>query len=344
MTNTLRLAVAGAGLIGARHIAAISRVAGVELAALIDPAPFAEDLAQSHGAAWFADLNAAMDASALDGVVLATPNQAHAAGAEKAIAAGLPVLVEKPITDSVDSATALVAQAEAAGVALLVGHHRRHLPLIAAAREIVSSGQLGQLVSIHAQVWLSKPDPYFNVAWRRARGAGPVYLNLIHDIDLLQALCGPVTSVHAMESNAIRGNAVEDTAVVLLRFESGLLGTVNVTDAAAAPWSWELTAGENPAYPKTDESAYMIGGKAASLSIPDLSIWRHTGDQGWCSPISRTRHPIENADALERQIAHFARVIRGQERPLVSGADGLAALRVIEAVKASAATGETVAL
>ena len=78
-------------------------------------------------------------------------------------------------------------------------------------------------------------------------GAGPVLVNLIHDIDLLRFLCGPITSVRALMSNAVRRNPVEETAGILLGFASGAIGTVTVSDAVPAPWSWELTAGENPA-------------------------------------------------------------------------------------------------
>ena len=73
-------------------------------------------------------------------------------------------------------------------------------------------------------------------------------MNLIHDMDLLRHLCGEVTSVQAFESNAARGIR-EDSAVILLRFANGALGTVTVSDTIVAPWSWELTTGgENPAY------------------------------------------------------------------------------------------------
>ncbi len=104
-------------------------------------------------------------------------------------------------------------------------------------------------MSVEATCWLAKPDDYFEVAWRREAGAGPIFTNLIHDIDLMRALCGDVTSVQAIETNAIRGHAVEESAAVLLRFENGALGTLNVSDATVAPWSWETTSGENRGFP-----------------------------------------------------------------------------------------------
>jgi len=91
-------------------------------------------------------------------------------------------------------------------------------------------------------------------------------------VDLLRYLCGDVVSVQALESNHFRGNAVEDTAVILLRFASGAMGTVNVSDTIAAPWSCEFTSGESPAYTHTPETCFWIGGTRGSLTIPYLDL------------------------------------------------------------------------
>ncbi|SFC20731.1 Gfo/Idh/MocA family protein [Tropicimonas isoalkanivorans] len=344
MAHPTRLAVAGTGLIGLRHVEAILKADGVELAGVMEPNPEVRAHAEALGAKGYASLDELLSEGGADGVIVAVPNQLHEQVAGTCIDAGLPVLVEKPLTDDVAAGERLLARAGEAGVAVLTGHHRRHNPLIRKALEIVRSGELGALSTVQAQTWFLKPDDYFDAEWRRKKGAGPVYLNLIHDIDLLQALCGPVARVHAMESNAVRGNEVEETAVVLLRFASGLLGTVNVSDAAAAPWSWELTARENAHYPATAENCYWIGGTRGSLALPNLAVWHHTDDRGWWGPIGFTKPIFSFEDPLVLQAAHFGAVIRGEEAPIVSGADGLSALKVIEAVKLSAATGSSVDL
>ncbi|MBL4916271.1 Gfo/Idh/MocA family protein [Szabonella alba] len=332
----LRIGLAGAGLIGLRHIAAIDAVPGVRLGAVIDPAPAARALAAERGLDWFAspeDLRPGL----LDGLILATPNALHLSGALAAIGMGLPVLVEKPLATTVAEARELVGAGEAAGVPVLTGHHRRHNPLIAKARAMIDEGRLGRLVSVQAQFWLRKPDDYYDTAWRREAGAGPVLVNLIHDIDLLRHLAGDIVSVQAVEARAARGFAVEDTAVILLEFANGALGTVNVSDTIPAPWSWEMTAAENPAYPASDQSCYLIGGTEGALDLPRLRLWRHEGRQGWWEPLAATIHPHDRADPLIRQIAQFAAVIRGTEAPLVSGRDGMKTLQVIEAIKLAAA-------
>lgn len=344
MSEAIGIAVAGAGLIGRRHVAAIEAAAGVRLAAIADPDPAAREFAAQHGVPWFASLSEVIAGGQADGVVLATPNPMHADNALACIAAGLPVLVEKPLAADAIAAERLVVAAGAADVPVLVGHHRRHNPLIRRARAEIEAGAIGRVVSVSGMTWFYKPDDYFAVAWRREPGAGPVLLNLIHDIDLMHYLCGPVAAVHAMESGAVRANPVEETAVITLRFAGGVLATLNVSDTIVAPWSWELTARENPAYPPTGEACYLIGGTHGALELPGLRLWRNREKRGWHEPIDRTQLPFDFADPLHLQIRHFAAVIRGEERPLVPAADGLAALRVVEAVKRSAQTGETVTL
>ena len=273
LKGPVRLAVMGAGLIGRRHVAHILAVPQAALAAIIDPSPAAVAWAAQHRLPCYPSFKAMQAAVTVEGVIVATPTRLHVDNGLEVIAAGIPVLVEKPIADNVGAATRLVEAAEAAGVPLLVGHHRRHNPMIQAAKATVASGKLGQLVSVHGFFWLMKPDAYFDVAWRREAGAGPILTNLIHDIDLLRYLCGEVEAVQALTSNAVRGHAIEETAVVLLRFKSGALGTINVSDSIVAPWSWEHTTGENPVYPRTDQSCYTLGGTLGSLNIPTLEFW-----------------------------------------------------------------------
>lgn len=336
-SSETQIALIGAGLIGRRHAEAIARVVGVTLSGVVDP--MGQDYAASLGLPWYADIAGMLADDAPDGVIVATPNADHVATGLAAVAAGLPALIEKPIADTVADATRLVEGAEAAGVALLVGHHRRHNPLIAAAKARIEAGEIGRAVTAQATCWLYKPDDYFNVEWRTQPGAGPVFINLIHDIDLMRHLVGEVIAVQASTRNVTRGHLVEDTAAAILHFEGGALGTVNVSDTVVAPWSWELTAAENPAYPVTDQSCYLIGGTHGSLSLPGGTGWAQDEPRGWWEPIRAARPGLRRSDPLDNQIAHFARVIAGEEPPLVSGREGLRSLAVIEAIGRSAASG-----
>lgn len=341
---SIRIAVAGAGLVGRRHAHAISIAAGVSLSAIADPEQSGADIANLYGANYYTTLDELIDKDKPDGIILATPNQLHVENALSCIAAGIPALVEKPLATDLPGAQKIVSAGRRADVAVLTGHHRRYNPLITRAKDAIEEGLIGQITAAQATTWFYKPDDYFDVDWRRRKGAGPVYINLIHDIDMLRHLCGDVQSVHAMESNLVRGNEVEDTAVLLLKFKSGALGTVSVSDTIASPWSWELTARENPVYPATSELCYQIGGTLGSLSLPNLALWTHPGSRSWWEPISSTKLTFDFEDPLVSQVSHFAAVIRGDELPLVTAEEGLKNQQVIEAVKKSAASGETIDL
>lgn len=336
----VRIAVLGAGLIGRRHIEHVIATHGVTLAAIVDPA--AQSWAADRGSPWYPDLAAMLRAERPDGVVIATPNQLHVAHGLAAIEAGIPTLIEKPIADTLDGAERLVSAAEQAGIPLLIGHHRRHNRLIQAAKAAIDAGSIGRVATAHATCWFAKPDSYFDAPWRREKGAGPVLTNLIHDIDLLRHLCGEVVEVQAIASNAQRGFAVEDTAAALLRFACGALGTITLSDTVAAPWSWEFTSGENPAYSKTDETCIMIGGTMGSIAIPTLDLWSHAQTPDWMRPIERERIAAGAEDPLALQMQNFRDVIRGEAAPVVTGREGLKALRLVAAIQRAAETHQPV--
>ena len=329
-----KLVIAGAGLIGQRHIGLVKKHAA--LAAIVDPASAAKALAGT--VPHFDDLATCLDAVQADGIIIATPNHLHVEQGLLAVGHRLPMLIEKPIASVANDAQRLVAAAEAAGVPLLVGHHRRHNPRVAAAKRFLDEGGIGRIVAASGTFWLYKPDDYFDQTWRRSAGAGPVFINLIHDVDLLRHLCGEITAVQARLSSAVRGFDVEDTAAVILEFESGALGTFAASDTAVAPWSWEFTARENPAYPHVPGAAYRIAGTEAALTVPDLTVWSHPDEKSWWSPITRRTLPSGDQDTFDAQMLHFLDVIDGAS-PLVSGREALQSLRVIEAIVAAAETG-----
>jgi predicted dehydrogenase len=346
MANAVRIAVAGAGLIGQAHIKRVVEEPGAELAAVIDPSPKAREQAAALGVPHFADLAEGLRAAKPDGVVIATPNQLHVPNGLTAVEAGVPMLLEKPVSDDVDSAMQLVDAAEAAGVPVLVGHHRRHSPLIQRARWIVASGRLGKVTAVTGLCLFRKPDQgYFDGvgSWRSQPGGGVVLINLIHVIDDLRTIVGDITAVQAADSNAARGFPVEDTAAMILRFASGALGTLTISDAAAAPWSWELTSGENKAYPHTDQFCYLVAGTEGSLTVPRLDVWGHEGD-GWWTPIRSERSVVPEQDPLTLQMRHFCQVARREVPPLLDGRGGTRTLETTLAVKTAAETGGIVRL
>jgi len=341
-----RIAVAGAGLIGRTHIALADASPSVALAAVVDPSPGAVAVAARYGVPLFETLDALLAQERPDGIVLATPNALHVPQALQCLDAGLAVLLEKPIAPTVADAEVLVRHAGIGRV--LIGHHRAHSPIMAKARAVVASGQLGRLVSVMGSATFLKPEHYFDDGpWRREPGGGPILINMIHEVHNLRILCGEIVAVQAIASQAVRGFAVEDTVAITLQFASGMLGSFMLSDTAASARNWEHTSRENKAYPSyDDEDCYVLSGTNGSLSVPTMRLKSYPGPEGrsWWKPFEVGVVGLVREDPLQRQMEHFGAVVRGEARPLVSAQDGLQNLRVTEAIVAAARSGATVRL
>lgn len=344
MSDAIAIGVIGAGRIGVRHMELIRDSSECVLAGVADPVRREDATAVAEGVPWWDDPEALLSQPGLDGVIVATPNTLHLEHGLACLAAGFPTLVEKPIATTVADGLALAAFADEHRVPLLVGHHRRHSPSIAAARAAIETGTIGDVVAVSGMALFAKPEDYFEAApWRTQPGGGPILINLVHEIDDLRALCGDVVQVQAIASTAVRRHAVEDSAALVLQFASGALGTFLLSDAAASPWSWEQTSGEDSSYARYDaEDCYLIAGTRGSLAVPSLRMWTSSGEPSWHEPMTPSTLRPETADPLERQLSHFCDVIRGEVPPLVTARDATETLRVTLAILEAAESGAVV--
>lgn len=345
--NPLKLVVVGPGLMGKQHIRLIDGNADCTLHAIVAPDHDANHrTAREQNVPLFHSLQVCLDQEFVDGVIISSPNQFHAEQAKICIEAGIPVLIEKPITVSVEDAEEIAEIADKKSVAVLVGHHRAHSPLLSQARDIINEGRLGRLVSVMGSAQFYKPASYFEAGpWRCKPGGGPILINLIHEIGNLRSLCGEITAVQALMSSNVRGFPVEDTAAMNLMFENGMLGTFMLSDTAATAKSWEQTSRENSIYPSyPDEDCYTITGTRGSLSFPTMRMKYYTEDvePSWLTPFAEDALNVKRYDPLTCQLEHFAKVIRKQCDPLVSAADGLRNLKITEAIRESAHTRQIV--
>ncbi|MDD1780756.1 Gfo/Idh/MocA family oxidoreductase [Enterovibrio sp. ZSDZ35] len=344
-----RIAVVGAGLIGKNHIRLVSESKVCDLAAIVDPFEASISLAKEYGVPHFETLLELLDSGLADGVILATPNNLHVQQAKLCVEYRIPALIEKPVSHTVAEGNALLEIAtKEPGIwdTLLVGHHRMHSPIIKRTREIIDSGAIGQIVATHGSAMFYKPEDYFVAApWRTKTGGGPILINLIHDIGNLRYLCGEIVAVQSMASNRRRQFEVEDTVAISLSFANGALGTFLLSDTAGSGRSWEQTSQENKAYASyPDEDCYHIAGTNGSISVPTMRLktYRNEEDRSWWKPFECEDVSLTRKDPLVEQLNHFCRVIRKEEKPLVTVRDGLQNLRVTEAVVEAVKTGRTV--
>jgi predicted dehydrogenase len=344
--HKIRIAVAGAGVIGRRHIEEIQKSETAALASIVDVSPAAGAAARAAGVALHASLAELFARDRPDGVIVATPNQLHVEQGMECVAANVPALIEKPVAHTLAEGIRLCEAAERAGAKILVGHHRRHNPILHAAVEVIQSGVLGPLVAVMGSAVFHKPDAegYYDGpnAWRRQPGGGPIMLNMIHEVGNLRAMVGEIVAVQAFSSNATRGFEVEDTVAINLCFANGALGSFLLSDTGASPKSWEQTSQENKAYAAyDDEDAYTVVGARGSLGVPTMRLkyYERNEDRSWFKPFTARTVPLRREDPLALQIEHFAAVIRGEQEPLVTCRDGLQNLRVTDAIHEAARTG-----
>ena len=347
MSDPLRLALFGAGGIGERHLELAAEESECAIVAVADPLAAAAEVAERHRARFYRDYRELLARESLDGAIVATPNDRHAEVGIACAEHRLPMLMEKPITDTLASGRALIDAAAAHGVVLAVGHHRRFDPAIGIARNAIAAGRIGRLAAVECVWAMRKHDAYFDADWRRARpGGGPSLINLVHDMDLLRHLCGDIVRVYAEGGSELRGHAVEDTVAVTLRFANGAVGTILASDAAPSPWGWELGTGENPLIPPTGRNCYRFLGTEGALALPRLELWRH--DDGvpasWRETIRMRTLMSGPRAALKDQLRHFCGVVRGTHAPLVSGDDGLGTLRATLAIIEAMRRGVPIAL
>ena len=340
---SLPLCIIGAGSIGRRHIEVASASPQIRLTAIVEP----HDETRARLAQAGLPMVASLDDVPPDtrACIIATPTVDHAPSTLAAVQRGWAVLVEKPVADTLDNARAMAQAAEAQGVPLVIGHHRRCHPFVQAARALLP--EIGPLVGVQGLWSLRKHDSYYDIPWHRAPGAGPLSINLSHEIDLLSVFAGMPQEVTALTSSATRGLEIEDSAALAFRFENGALGSFLISDAGASPWSFEAASAENPAIAASGEDYMRLVGTLGALAFPSLTRWGASGpgEVEWSKPLTRHAPPqFDKVDPLRVQIDRFAAFLdSGSDDILCRPADGIAALEMTLATALSGLTGRPVA-
>lgn len=360
---SISIAIIGSGLIGPRHAKAVIQDRDASLHCIVDPSPAGASVAKGLGTAYHRSISdmLASPSGKPDAAIVCTPNKMHVALSKELLSAGIHVLCEKPLSVDIPSGESLVAHARAhANLRLLAGHHRRFNPYVVATKRILESKthSIGQITAVSGLWALYKPQSYFDppTEWRRSgESGGPVWINLIHELDILHYLVGSkVVRVAAFETLKRRGHDAEEGGAIILHFENGVVGTFLLSDAIVSPHAFEMGTGENPVIPRTGKDVYRIMDTEGTLSVPDLrrSFYNaaHGTGKSWSNELSEVTETLETwlseeertKVPFELQVAHFVRVIRGREEPVCNGEDGLAAVRVAEAVREALKTGHVV--
>jgi len=342
--DPVTIAVIGAGIIGTKHASIIAESQDATLAAIVDPTPSGQKLAHLYNSKYFSDIPSLLRSQHKpSAAIICTPNATHVQIGKTLAANGIHLLVEKPLSTSYAEGLPLLQDCRERGVRICVGHHRRLNPLIAAAKASLAAGSVGKVLGVSG-LWTSlKPQAYFDGvgAWHKHPAGGPILVNLIHEIDLLHFLVGPIVRVYAEKAPSTRDYEAEEGVAITLRFQNGAIGTFLALDNTASPFNIEGGTGENlRMYPYTGQDCYRVFGSEGTLSVPDNKLWKHeTLKQGRNSKMKAATLDVREGDAFESQLTNLIGVVKGEQEPTCSGKAGLNAVAVCEAIANSLEDG-----
>lgn len=342
MERQVRFGVVGCGAIADFHARALARIPGAVLAGAADGLPdAARAFAAKHGAAFLPTPEALFASPDVDVACICTPSGLHAPLGIQAARAGKHVVVEKPMALTLADADALIAAARDADVRLAVISQLRFSPAVQLLKAAIDAGRLGRPVLADLAMAYHRPQDYYDKGgWRGTwamDGGGALMNQGIHGIDLLLYAMGPARSVSARAATLARRIEVEDTAALVVEFESGALATVQ---AATSVW---------PGTPRR----LAIRGDAGSIVLEEdaIAAWdlKDPGD-GPAPALGRTESGAANDPAAigieghVRQLSDMAEAVRTGRAPLVDGTEGRRAVALVLAAYQSAKEGRPVLL
>lgn len=227
--GTLNWIVVGVGDIATKRvIPAIQEEASSHLYGVVTSKP---EKAEKYGCRHWASLDEALLDEAIDAVYVATPVALHAPQTVAALNASKHVLCEKPVAMRYEDAKVMSAAARNAGKVLGIAYYRRTYPKVQRAIELLREGAIGQplLAEINCHGWFGDEDDFRSwLVDPQLAGGGPLFDIASHRIDLLNYFFGKPVRVTGQRSNTVHGYAVEDSATVLIEYESGVRGIVDV--------------------------------------------------------------------------------------------------------------------
>jgi predicted dehydrogenase len=300
----VRLAVIGVGHLGRHHARILADLAGVQLVAVVDiNRGRAEEIASQYGAAAHTDWRAVM--GAVDAVTIAAPTEAHAAIAAAFLEQRVHVLVEKPMTATTAEADALLALAVARGVVLAVGHTERFNPAIAHVKPLLAAPRF---IEVHR----------LGTFPERSLDIDVVFDLMIHDLDLvLDIVGGGVAAIEAVGVPVLTPRV--DIANVRLRFDNGCIANLTASRISRDRVR-KIRFFQRDMYVSVDYAAQ------------EVEIYRLVGRAGQMPAIEGGKLDLAREEPLKRELQDFVDAIREGRPPLVTGAQGRAALALAERV------------
>jgi len=320
---SIRIGVLGAGIIAKTFMEAVPGVPDVEVSVICDAdAETARALAEPRKIAWVTDYRQVFQDESVDAVYIALPHHLHEEATIAAAEAGKHILLEKPMSNTLEEADRMLAAQRRAKVKLMVGFTHRFHSEMETAKRLIELGGLGQPTMVVDVITTGGKIPKW--FWQKDQaGGGVLHLNGSHSFDRIHWLLGAdISEVFTFMDTYGPSRTVEDSIVVALRLNNGAIGTT--------VHNW---VGEFKMPFKCDLDIYGTNGALRIKTWDSLQFYSQ--HHSW-------QQKRERDDMFEKEIQEFASAIIEDREPSITGADGRRSLAVVLACYESARTGKTV--
>jgi UDP-N-acetyl-2-amino-2-deoxyglucuronate dehydrogenase len=356
MAEPLRTGLVGCGKVGHTHAAALRVLPESKFTAVCDRnLDRAEAFAAQYGVRAYSDTQQMVEREKLQTVIVSTPHPVHAAPAIDALRAGAHVLVEKPMATTLADCDAMLAAAHEANVQLgVISQRRLYLP-VKRVKAAIDAGKIGRPILGMVTMLGWRDEAYYRSdPWRgswQGEGGGVLVSQAVHQLDLLLWFMGPVAELHGYWANLNHPTIeVEDTAVAALRFQSGALGSIVVSNSQNPGLYGKVHVfGANGAAVgvQTDGGAMFVAGMSEVGEPPVNDVWTVPGEahllEAWRQEDFALFSRVNTATYYHQlQVQDFLRAVIEARASMVSGEDGRRAVELFTAIYRSQQRGETI--
>jgi UDP-N-acetyl-2-amino-2-deoxyglucuronate dehydrogenase len=356
MTNRIRTALVGCGKVGHTHAQALKSLPLSEFVAVCSTRrERTEQFAGQYGVQAFTDFEGMLDQAGVQMVCVCTPHPSHADLTVLAARRGAHALVEKPLASDLADCDRAVAACKQAGVKLGVVSQRRFYEPVVRMRQAIEAGKIGQPVLATLTVMGWRDEAYYKSdAWRGkwdTEGGGVIINQTPHQLDILQWLMGPIDELFGYWDNLNHPYIeVEDTAVALIRFKSGAIGNVLVSNSQKPGFYGKIHVhGSNGASvgAQTDGGSPFISGITTTVEPPINDVWTVPGEEHLLSTWQEAdRQTAARINVMtyyhERQIEDFLEAIIEDREPAVTGEEGRKVVEMFTAIYRSQRDGRPI--
>lgn len=354
----IRTAIIGCGKVGQLHAKALSTLHNSRFVASCDAnGERAEAFGRQYNVAAFDSVERMCEEADVGAVMICTPHPLHLEPCLQAARAGAHVLVEKPMAESLAACDAMLAAAEQHRIKLAVISQRRLLEPVQRMKAAIDAGKIGAPVLGTFSMYSWRDQAYYESdPWRGrwdTEGGGVLVNQSPHQLDLLRWMMGPIEEISGYWANLNHPTIeVDDTAVAIIRFASGGLGSI-VTSLSQKPGIYTKvhvhgSSGASVGV-ETDTGATFVAGMSEIAEPPRNDLWTIPGEEHLLAEfVEADRRQFAQVDATTHyhalQIKDFLGAIQDDRAPSVTGEEGRAVVEMFTAIYESNRRGRPVRL